>query len=64
MYRSDLSPRGNDGRGVGQVSWLEAAVLAFPGIEAPSGSHEHGFRGFLGPLTVAGPRRTFTGFLL
>ncbi|GMV04735.1 MAG: hypothetical protein AMXMBFR53_10150 [Gemmatimonadota bacterium] len=23
--------------GVGQVSWLEAALLAFPGAEAPSG---------------------------
>ena len=48
--------------GVGQVSWLEAALPAFPGVGTPSGMGGQAFRDVLGPLTVAGPRRIHTGF--
>lgn len=48
--------------GVGQVSWLEAALLAFPGVVTPSGMESKRSETLLGPLTVAGPRRIHTGF--
>ena len=47
----------------GHVSWLEAALTRLPGT--PSGFQWHvesAFREPPGPLTVAGPRRTCTGF--
>ena len=59
---SPPSPLGTWRGGVGQVSWLEAASLAFPGARAPSGMESARSEGSLGPLTVAGPRRIHTGF--
>jgi hypothetical protein len=50
------------GLGVGQVSWLKAAGLAFPDRKGSSGWMESAFRDDLGPFTVAGPRRIRTGF--
>ena len=46
---------------VGQVSWLEAARLAFPGIP-PQWLFRVDVPNSFGPLTVAGPRRILTGF--
>ena len=49
-----------------QVSWLEAAATAFPGSESQWHARSLCSCGELHhtiPLTVAGPRRTFTGFL-
>ena len=46
---------------MGQVSWLEAALLAFPGL-LPQWPSQVGVPSVLGLLTVAGPRRFFTGF--
>lgn len=63
-HSGPLPPRGGTclGRRVGQVSWLEAAELAFPDPNGPSGWLESAFRVGLGPFTVAGPRRILTGF--
>ena len=47
----------------GHVSWLEVALTRLPGTAGgPSGTSELAFRETPEPLTVAGPRRTCTGF--
>ena len=46
----------------GHVSWLEAALTRLPGTQGSQWQFELAFRELPGPLTVAGPRRTCTGF--
>lgn len=64
-----ILPRGIEAGTNGQVSWLEADRLSLPSAGAPVGTslslsdscvRECTQR----PLTVAGPRRIYTGFLL
>ena len=66
-----ILPRGFEAGTNGQVSWLEAEKLTLPGVYMPVGTAlsqpdllSPNARMKTEPLTVAGPRRIYTGFLL
>jgi hypothetical protein len=55
LRRHHPSREGLQGGANGEVSWLRALAPCLPGFPVAIGVHEL-------PVTVAGPRRTHTGF--